>query len=77
MTRSVPLALGTSFIVHTAGDRKDTYSRALRCCVNAEECYRQLLQAAPGLRGRIAITKYVDGKVSSTYDLEQENAGRS
>lgn len=77
MAAATPLKCGTSFIVHTAGNRRDTYSRALRCNINAEECYRQLVQAAPGLRGRIAITKYVDGEVSSTYDLEAENAGRS
>lgn len=70
MAQATPIGYGTCFIIHAVGDQKDTYSRALRCCINAEECYRQLLQAAPGLRGRIAITKYVDGKASSTYDLE-------
>lgn len=63
--------VGTSFVVHGAGDPKDTYSRPLRCNINAEECYRKLVQGAPGLRGRIAITKYLDGKAVATYELEE------
>lgn len=71
MAQTTPIRHGTSFIVHGVNDRKDTYSVAFRCNINAEECYRKLVQDAPGLRGRIAITKYVDGKASSTYDLEE------
>lgn len=61
---------GVSFIVHTAGDPKDTWSRALRFCGNAEEVVRQLIVSSPGMKGRVEITKYEDGKAVDTYQVE-------
>lgn len=75
MPAAVPVKVGTSFIVHTDGNVKDTFSRALRCNINAEEVHRQLLEAAPGLKGRVVITKFVDGKEHSTYDPSQTPTG--
>lgn len=70
MPRVKPERHGVSFIVHTAGDRKDTWSQAFKFCGNAEDCYRKIEESSAGMRGRLEITKYDNGKPVSTYKLE-------
>jgi hypothetical protein len=70
MPRVKPARHGVSFIVHTSGDQKDTWSQAFLTCISAEDCYRALLESSPGLQGRLEITKYRNGKAEASYDLE-------
>ena len=60
---------GVSFIITSVSDQKDTWSKAFLCCVSAEECYRKLIEGSPGLKGRIVINKYVNGKHHSEYTV--------
>lgn len=68
--RVKPERHGVSFIVHTAGDPRDTWSKAFRFCGNAEDCVRELVEGSKGLRGRLEITKYYNGKPVDTYAIE-------
>ena len=67
MARVKPERHGVSFIVHAAGDRKDTWSKAFRFCGNAEQCLRDIESGSQGMVGRLEITKYENGKPTESY----------
>lgn len=67
---STPEKCGVSFILHDANDRSETYSRPFRVNINAEEALRSIHSQSPGLKGRVLIAKYDDGKFVESYDVD-------
>lgn len=60
---------GTCYIIHHAGDQKNTYSSARDTFGDCLDIIDTIELMSPGLRGKLQITKYINGKPENTCDI--------